>query len=234
MTTTETPIFTLDNVGVAFSKRVGMFRTEKFWPLREISFKVYHGETLGIIGRNGVGKSTLLRLMAGIFLPDAGRIQAASMRISLLNYQPGFVPHLSGRDNIILGGLLYGLHVAEIKAIMPAIIEFSELADFIDQPLKSYSSGMRARLGFSIAYHADPDVMLIDEALGVGDEVFRRKSLLAMKEKIQSNKTVVLVSHNVGFMRSVCDRIVWLENGRVEAQGPAADILDRYVAAMGK
>ena len=222
-------ILSLRNIGLSYTRRAGLLRTSRFWALKDVSFELYHGETLGIIGRNGVGKSTVLRLIAGILSPDRGEIiRSETLRSSLLALQVGFIPHLTGRQNAVLSGLLLGLGRSEIETRLPQILEFSELGDFIDQPVRSYSMGMKARLGFSVAYHADPDILLVDEVLGVGDVDFRKKSADAIREIAKSNKTVVIVSHNADLVLSLCDRVVWIENGHTRAVGPADTLVEQY------
>ncbi len=223
----EEAILSLRNVGVFYKRRRGIFG-EQFWALKNISFDLYHGETLGIIGRNGVGKSTLLRLMAGIIKPNKGTFVNRGYYASLLSLQLGFIPYLSGRENAILSGMFMGLRKKEVKAKMDAIIEFSELDDFIDQPIATYSSGMKARLGFSVAFQVDPDILLIDEVLGVGDAEFRQKSTKIMQEKIRSNKTIVFVSHQAGLIKQLCNRVVWIEEGISKAEGQADEVLKEY------
>jgi lipopolysaccharide transport system ATP-binding protein len=221
-------LISLKNVSMSYAVRAGMFKWSKYTPLNDISFDLHRGETVGIIGRNGVGKSTLLRLIAGILEPDSGKIINHGARISLLSLGAGFVPHLSGRQNAILSGMLLGLHRSEIAEKMEAIIEFSDLGQFIDQPLRNYSAGMRARLGFSVAIQVDPDVLLIDEVLGVGDEAFRKKSSTEMKRLIKSDKTVVLVSHSLPIVKELCDKVVWIENGFIKASGKTETVLELY------
>ena len=221
-------VLSLRNVGYSY-KRQGRGNAGKdFWALKDVSFDLRHGEALGVIGRNGAGKSTLLRLMAGITKPDKGALINNGFTASLLSLQVGFVPYLTGRKNAILSGLLLGLKYHEIEERMLSIIEFSELGDFIDQPIDSYSSGMKARLGFSVAFHADPDVLLIDEVLGVGDVEFQRKSTEVMKAKIKSNKTVVMVTHSAGIIKELCDRAVWIHDGETRAEGKAEDVIKEY------
>jgi len=210
------------------------FRRQTYWALKNVSFDLFQGETLGVIGRNGVGKTTLLRVIAGLISPDRGRLRGARVTASLLSLQVGFLPHLTGRENGILSGLLLGMRRREVVRKMPEIAAFAELGDFLDQPVNTYSSGMRARLGFAVAFHADPDIILADEVLGVGDAEFRKKSEAAMREQIRSNKTVVLVSHNAASIRQLCDRAVWLENGESRAQGETKDVLDQYLTALEK
>jgi lipopolysaccharide transport system ATP-binding protein len=216
-------------VGIAFLQGgLGLRRRRRFWVLQDISFDLYPGETLGIIGRNAAGKSTLLRLLAGIIRQDRGAFVNRGLSTALLSLQAGFVPYLSGRENAILSGLLLGLRRAEVENKMQAIIDFSELGDFIDLPLSSYSSGMRARLGFAVAYQVDPDILLIDETLGVGDEAFQAKSSRAMHERIRSDRTIVLVSHAPGTVQALCDRAVWIEEGITRAVGDVSEVLRAY------
>jgi len=216
------------NVGVAYQRRAGFFRKEKFWALEDVSFDVFHGETLGVIGRNGVGKSTLLRLLAGIISPDRGKIINHGVNASLLSLQVGFIQHLTGRENAILGGMMLGLSKDEILKRMDEIEAYADIGIFFDQPVHGYSSGMRARVGFSVAIYADADVILLDEMLGVGDADFRAKSSTTIREKIKSNKTVVLVSHQKGLIMGVCDRVIWIDGGHLQAEGDATEVIDKY------
>jgi len=222
-------LITLENVALGYRKRAFRARREPFWALRDISFDLYHGECLGVIGRNGVGKSSLLRLLAGILLPDKGKvIRHGEFRASLLTLQLGFSPQLSGRENVILGGMLLGLSRARIESQMESIVEFAELQEFIDEPLHSYSSGMKARLGFAVAMRSEPDLLLIDEILGVGDEDFKQRSSGVLHDWIRSDKTVVFVSHSVSAVRKTCDRLVWIENGMVAMIGGVEEVLAKY------
>jgi lipopolysaccharide transport system ATP-binding protein len=219
----------LENVGVSYRRRGVLKRQPPFWALEDVFLEIYRGETLGIIGRNGVGKSTLLRLLAGIIIPDRGIIHFDSpCHISLLSLQVGFIPQLTGRENAVLSGMLLGMRRKEIEARMDKIIDFAELGDFFDQPISTYSTGMRARLGFSVAFQTDPDILLVDEVLGVGDAEFREKSERAMRQKIRSNRTVVLVSHNPQMIRNLCDRAVWIENGCTRLEGDPESVLTAY------
>ena len=219
----------ISNISASYWKRSGFLRRDKFWALKNISFEINHGETLGIIGRNGVGKSTLLRLLAGIIVPDSGEIELFDCKkASLLSLQVGFIGHLNGRENAILSGMLLGMSRKYIEEHIDEIIEFSELGDFFEQPVKTYSSGMKARLGFSVSFLANPDILLLDEVLGVGDAAFQIKSTKAMKEKIQSNKTIVLVSHNTNMIRELCDRAVWIEDGVTRKQGNVENVINEY------
>ncbi len=223
----SSPIMSLHQVGVAYRQHRGLFGSA-FWALQEVSFDLYAGETLGVIGRNGAGKSTLLRLMAGLIKPDRGSLQRANCRISLLSLRLGFIPYLSGRENAVLSGMLLGLKRQFIQSKLENIKEFSELGDFFERPIHTYSSGMMARLGFSVAFQADPDILLVDEVLGVGDVEFNQKSTQAMKERIKANKTVVFVSHNGQVIHELCDRAVWIEQGVSQIEGTPHQVLTEY------
>jgi len=223
----------VENIGVAYQRRAGFLRKEKFWALKDVSFDVFHGETLGVIGRNGVGKSTLLRLLAGIIFPDRGEIINHGVNASLLSLQVGFIGHLTGRENAILSGMILGLSKGEIVGRMDEIRLYADIGDFFDQPVRGYSSGMRARLGFSVAVYANPDVILLDEVLGVGDADFKEKSAASMREKIRSDKTIVLVSHSANMVRQHCDRAMWIEHGLVRAIGDTNEVLEHYQAYLG-
>lgn len=221
----------IEDVGASYWRRSGLLRRDKLWALKSVSFDLYYGETLGIIGRNGAGKSTLLRLLAGIIDPDKGTIsRKKDDHVALLSLQVGFNNHLSGRDNVILSGMLLGNSRQKMLQKMDEIIAFSEIGEFIDQPVRVYSAGMRARLGFSVVFTVDPDITLIDETLGVGDNDFRNKSANAMREKIASDKTFVFVSHSVPLVKSICDRVVWIENGVTKMVGTPDEVMEKYLA----
>jgi lipopolysaccharide transport system ATP-binding protein len=227
----ETGKTVISLVDVCFSySHYSFLRKRRFQALSNVTFDVRQGETLGLIGRNGAGKSTLLKLIGGIMSPDSGIIDNHGTRATLLSLQAGFLPHLTGRENAILNAMLLGWTRSEIDRLMPEIVKFADLDEFIDEPIRFYSSGMRARLGFSVAFLADPDVMLIDEVLGVGDIDFRRKSTEAMKHKIRSSKTVILASHNLATLESLCDRVAWIENGRLMECGDPNKTLREYTA----
>ncbi len=219
-------------MGVCYTRRSGLMRSSKFWALHDVSFDLMHGETIGIVGHNGAGKSTLLRVLAGILAPDLGQMVMHGGRASLLSLQVGFIPYLSGRDNVVLSGILLGLTRRQVLARMDDIIDFAELGDFIDEPMRSYSSGMKARLGFAVAFQADPDVLLIDEVLGVGDAAFRAKSAAVMREKINSDKTVVMVTHSEETVLELCDRVVWIDHGVTRKVGPTREVMDEYRASV--
>jgi ABC-type polysaccharide/polyol phosphate transport system ATPase subunit len=205
-----------------------------FWALREVTFAVQAGETVGVIGRNGSGKSTLLLALAGILRPDTGSVRTFGRTSTLLTLGAGFDPELTGRENIYLNGAFFGLRRGVIDAAFDDIVAFAELGPFIDVPLRKYSTGMRARLGFAIAAHVRPDILLLDEVLGVGDEAFQRKSQAKLAELMDAARAIVVVSHSTSFVRESCSRAVWLEEGRVAAWGPADAVVDRYLASMQK
>lgn len=221
-------IMDLDGVFISYTKRQSFFRHSKFMALKDVSFSILKGETLGVIGRNGSGKSTLLRVLAGIYKADRGRITRHCKRISLLSLSLGFDPELTGRQNAILSGMLFGARKNDVFAKLNNIIEFSELDSMIDEPIKTYSSGMRARLGFSIALEMQVELLLIDEVMGVGDLSFRKKAEAAMMNKINSEQTVVLVSHSLAQIRRLCNRVIWLDRGRVRFTGSPKQAISEY------
>jgi len=218
----------LSAVGVSYKVKTGLLKSSLHWALNDISFAVHQGEILGVIGGNGAGKSTLLRLLSGIVAPDRGVFEDFGNMISLLALNVGFIPHLSGRKNAVLSGMMLGMSRSEVVEKLPEILDFSELGASIDQPAWTYSTGMRLRLGFAVAFQADPDVILIDEALGVGDKVFREKSSTAMRDKILSNKTIVVVSHNMKTIKELCDRVVWVEGGSIRMIGKTTGVVREY------
>ena len=202
---------------------------EDFWALRDVSFEVRKGEVVGIIGHNGAGKSTLLKLLSRITLPTEGVIRMRGKVSSLLEVGTGFHPELTGRDNIYLNGAILGMRRAEVDAKMDEIIAFSGVTHHIDTPVKRYSSGMRVRLGFAVAAHLEPEILIVDEVLSVGDAEFQRKSMGKMKSSAKSGRTVLFVSHNMTAMRSLCHRVIWLEKGRVRMQGPTEEVVGAYL-----
>lgn len=210
-------------------------KLEAFEAVKGISFKVKKGEILGIIGKNGSGKSTLLRAIAGVFSPNAGTINLHGNTVSLLSLGVGFKDTLTGRENIFLSGMLLGFSESEIKEKEQTIIEFSELGEFIDRPVKTYSSGMYSKLAFSITSCLETDIMLVDEVLSVGDEHFQRKSLARMEQLINDkNRTVIIVSHNTTTLRKLCDRVLWMNDGITMDIGETAEILNEYESYMNK
>lgn len=210
-------------------------KRDAFEAVRGVSFSVRRGGITGLVGKNGSGKSTLLRAIAGVFSPDAGEIDLHGHSVSLLAIGVGFQRELSGADNIYLVGLLMGLPLQEIRARYDEIVAFSELGDFIDKPVSTYSSGMYSKLSFSISCILRTDILLIDEVLSVGDAAFRQKSSEKLRELISSEeRTVVIVSHNSDTIRSLCDQAVWLHEGRVRMSGDVQEVMDAYDAFMGK
>jgi len=214
---------------------VGLFRRnnrsrEEFWALRDVSFTVEQGETVGIIGPNGAGKSTLLKLAARVIEPTSGRITVRGRVGALLELGAGFHPDLTGRENIYLNGSILGLSRAEIHRRLDDIIGFAELERFIDVPVKHYSSGMYVRLGFSVAVHTDPEILLVDEVLAVGDQVFQFKCLQRIAEMQKSGVSILFVSHNLETVQRLCGRAIWLENGQVRSLGPSSQVIEEYLS----
>ena len=207
----------------AFRRRSEGERT--FWALKDVSFKLVHGESLAVIGPNRAGKSTLLQALAGIITPSAGTIDVRGHVSSLLTLGAGFDQELSGRDNILLAGAFMGIEHAEMMRRLTSIIEFADIGEFIDAPIKTYSSGMRARLGFSIATSVDPDILLLDEVLATGDQVFRAKSKGRVLELARGAKAIVLVTHDMNWVTEFCNRAMLLEKGHVVAEGAPEEIV---------
>jgi ABC-2 type transport system ATP-binding protein len=205
-------------------------RIQEYWALRNISLTLEKGKVLGVIGRNGSGKSTLLRIIAGILTPDEGAIEVGGTISSLLSITVGFQAELSGLDNIYLNGVLLGFREKEIDAVLDNIVEFSELGRFIEVPVKTYSSGMRARLGFSIAINLHRDIMLVDEILGVGDTQFRQKCEIEIEQLMHEGKTIILVSHNMESIKKFADKVVLLEKGMMKFLGRPQEAIERYLA----
>ena len=204
-------------------------KTEYFEAVKGVSFEVEKGKILGIVGKNGSGKSTLLRAIAGIFSPDAGSIDLHSHSISLLSIGVGFQNALSGRENIFLSGMLLGFSKEQIDEKLDEIIEFSELGDFIDRPVKTYSSGMHSKLAFSITAILETEIMLIDEVLSVGDAKFKKKSYAKMKSLIDNeDRTVIIVSHSSETLNKLCDNILWLHDGEIKMLGTTSEVLPKY------
>ncbi len=208
-------------------------KTEYFEAVKGVSFDVEKGQILGIVGKNGSGKSTLLRAIAGIFSPDSGTIDLHGHTISLLSIGVGFQSKLSGRENIYLSGMLLGFDREQIEEKIEEIIEFSELGDFIDRPVKTYSSGMYSKLAFSITAILETEIMLIDEVLSVGDAKFKKKSYEKMKSLIMNkDRTVLIVSHSSDTLRNLCDNILWLHDGEVKMLGTTQEVLPLYEKFM--
>jgi ABC-2 type transport system ATP-binding protein len=209
--------------------RAGRSRFEEFWALQDVSFEIEEGSTHGIVGANGCGKSTLLKCMTKILRPDKGSVRTRGKVAALLELGSGFHPELSGRENVFLNGAILGLSTKELKAKFDDIVDFAGLERFIDQPVKNYSSGMYVRLGFSVAINVDPDILLVDEVLAVGDATFQRRCHEKFAGLRRSGKTVVIVSHATDQVRTMCDTVTWLENGKIRATGRSDEIVDTYV-----
>jgi ABC-2 type transport system ATP-binding protein/lipopolysaccharide transport system ATP-binding protein len=207
---------------------------EKFAALKGVSFQVEEGKTLSIIGENGSGKSTLLKILAGISKPTAGTITTKGRISALIELGAGFHPEISGRENIFINGIILGLTKKKIQERIDNIVEFAELEDFIDNPVKSYSSGMYMRLGFSIAINVDPDILLIDEVLAVGDASFVPKCLDKINEFKRKGKTIIFVSHDLSTVDRISDKVIWLKEGQIEMQGYPKRVIDAYLEYIGK
>jgi ABC-type polysaccharide/polyol phosphate transport system ATPase subunit len=203
-----------------------------FWALRDISFQVEKGETLGLVGPNGCGKSTLLQIVCGILQPTLGRVVARGRIAALLELGAGFNPEFTGRENVFLNGEIMGLTRAEIERAMPSIEAFAEIGEFIARPVKEYSSGMYVRLAFATAIHVDPDILIVDEALAVGDAVFANRCVRKFEELRERKVTVLFVSHDLGLVKQLSDRAILLLNGRIEAQGAPSDVINRYIGLV--
>jgi len=216
--------------GQIFRKdRANMLEQREFWALDDVSFQVKRGEAFGIIGHNGAGKSTLLKILCGIMKPTRGGIKVNGKLSALIEVGAGFHPDLTGRENIFLNGLILGMTRQEIKQKFDEIVHFSGLEDFIDTPVKRYSSGMYARLGFSVAAHVDPDILLVDEVLSVGDWPFQRKCVQKMEGLIQKGATVIFVSHNLSMVTKLCDRCLLLERGNIASEGISNEVVRYYL-----
>lgn len=208
-------------------------KPEVFEAVKGISFDVEKGEILGVIGKNGSGKSTLLRSIAGVFSPNEGTIDLKNHSVSLLSLGVGFKDTLTGRDNIFLSGMLLGFNEAQIKEKEESIIEFSELGQFIDMPVKTYSSGMYSKLAFAITSSLETDIILVDEVLSVGDEHFKKKSMARMEELIgDKNRTVIIVSHSIETLEKLCDRVIWMNDGLIMEIGETIPVLEQYKQFM--
>ena len=201
---------------------------KKFKAINNISFEIEHGKKIGLIGSNGSGKSTLLRMLAGTMAPDSGELTIDTKSVSLMALGVGFENELSGRENIYISGLLLGLSKKEIDERLEEIIGFAELGEFIENPIKTYSSGMKSKLSFAIAANVEPELLLIDEIFSVGDAKFRKKSEAKIMSLIHDERTVVMVSHNLGILERLCDEIIWLEKGEIKMHGESKKILEEY------
>ncbi len=241
------PIITLRNIRKSYVRRYQQFLyremlywvTRKkntnnlFWALDDVSLDIYPGETVGIIGENGSGKSTLLKILSNVTDPTSGQVQINGRVSSLLELGAGFHPHLTGRENIYLNGVILGMTKKEVAEAFDRIVEFSGIKDFIDQPVMTYSSGMYVRLGFSIAIHMNPDLLLVDEVLAVGDEEFQRKCKQTLRDLRERGKTILIVSHDLSAIRDLCSRVYWLKQGRIEMEGDRDVVTFSYLTYVG-
>lgn len=230
-------IISVRNLGLCYNPTKQVFsksvHKKGFWALKDVSFDVYRGEKLGVIGRNGCGKSTLMKVLAGVIRQDRGTLDIQrKLHVQLLSLGVGLEGHLSGRENAILNGMLLGKSREYMLECVERIGDFSELGEFFDAPVNTYSSGMIARLGFSVAMEVEPDVLLLDELLGVGDAGFAEKSEKAMQDKFSSDRTVVLISHDPHTISRLCDRAVWMDGGKTIMSGPTAEISEKYLASL--
>jgi len=212
----------------------GRVKGGEFWALQDVSFTVGHGELVGIIGRNGAGKTTLLRILARITAPTAGVARVRGRLSALLDVGTGFHDELTGRENVFLGGAILGMSRSDVRTRFDQIAAFSGVERFLDTPLKRYSAGMRLRLAFAVAAHLEPDVLVIDEALAVGDAEFQRRCIGRMEDLQRSGRTVVFVSHDLGAIGRLCDRTLWLDQGQVAFDGPTHESIRRYFDAIGR
>lgn len=207
-------------------------RTEEFWALKDVSFEVKQGEVVGIIGRNGAGKSTLLKILSRITKPSAGRVRLRGRVASLLEVGTGFHPELTGRENIYLNGSVLGMTRAEIKKKFDEIVAFAEVEKFLDTPLKRYSSGMYVRLAFAVAAHLEPEILIVDEVLAVGDVQFQKRCLGKMGQVAEGGRTVLFVSHQMNQIRRLCGQCIWLDGGEIQQMGSAAEVVGAYEVGM--
>lgn len=241
-------VIRLENVSVRYrvpSERIGTFkeymirrvqgkvRQQDFLALRNVNLTIRRGEVFGLIGSNGAGKSTLLKLVARVLKPTEGRVWVKGRVAPLLEYGAGFHPELTGRENIFLNGALLGFTYKQMQEKFERIVDFAELWDFIDAPMRTYSSGMWARLGFAVATDVEPDILIVDEVLAVGDEAFQRKSSARMQEFRQQGVTILLVSHNMDVIQSMCNRAAWLDHGEIKAMGEVAEAIKAYRLSQG-
>ncbi len=209
----------------------GKIKYEEFWALKNVSFEVERGEVVGIIGHNGAGKSTLLKVISGILKPTGGELEVHGNVVPMLELGSGFDHDLTGRENIFLNGSILGYSEKYLKEKYEQIVEFSELGKFIDVPIRNYSSGMLMRLAFSIATVVQPEILIVDEILAVGDAAFQEKSKTRMLELMGGGTTVLFVSHSLEQIREMCDRVIWLEHGQIKAIGATKEICDAYEAS---
>jgi ABC-type polysaccharide/polyol phosphate transport system ATPase subunit len=212
--------------------RGGRAKVDVFWALEDVSFQVEQGSTVGLIGENGSGKSTMLKCLAKILRPDKGFVQVTGKMSALLELGAGFHPELSGRENVFLNGAILGLKQKELQARFDDIVDFAGIGQFIDEPVKNYSSGMYVRLGFSVAINVQPDILLVDEVLAVGDEAFQRKCLERFTDLKRDGKTVIIVSHAMGSVVTMCDHVIWFKKGHKMADGKPREVVEAYTGSI--
>ncbi|WP_174614783.1 ABC transporter ATP-binding protein [Virgibacillus ihumii] len=210
----------------------GKMKYNQFTALNDVSFTIEDGDRVGVIGHNGAGKSTLLKIVSGVIRPSEGKVKVNGNIAPLLELGAGFDPDFTGAENIYLNGALLGKSKEFLEARYQEIVDYSELGDFIDVPVKNYSTGMRAKLGFSIATQIDPDILIVDEVLSVGDQKFKKKSFQTMRELMASGKTVIMVSHNLNQIQNMMSKVIWLEKGKVKEFGDAKTVVDKYKASV--
>lgn len=243
LSASEFPAIRVENLSVVYRRAVdrrptvrktvrrlrhGQDTTRKVEALKDVSFEVSHGTSLGVVGSNGAGKSTLMRVIGGILPPTEGRVVTTGHVSTLLSLGVGFNKKLSGRDNVMLGGLAAGLTREQMEEKYEQIVDFANLKDFMDEPTRTYSSGMYGRLAFSVAANMDPDILLIDEALSTGDGRFRKKSARKMRQLVKQERTVILVSHAMNAIKNLCDRAIWLESGVLQMEGDPQEVVAAY------
>lgn len=243
MPTESNPVIILDNVSVRYrlpSERIGTLKEyairflqrrlkhREFWAVKDLNLNINHGEVFGIVGDNGAGKSTLLKVISKVLRPTTGRVRIYGKIAPLLELGAGFHPELSGRENVFLNGALLGYSHEEMKRVFDEIVEFSELGAFIDAPIRTYSSGMYARLGFAVATAHQPEILIVDEILSVGDEAFQRKCTERIAGFRENGATVLMVSHNLDLISEMCDRAAWLDHGKLMATGTAEQVVAQY------
>src|SRR5688572_9711823 len=205
---------------------------EPFWAVKDVDVRVERGSCLGIIGENGSGKSTLLRVIAGVIRPTSGVVSARGRISALLELGAGFNPQFTGRENIFLNASILGFTDAQTRARIPSIEKFAEIGEFVDRPVKTYSSGMFVRLAFAVAIHMDPDILIVDEALSVGDIFFQQRCIRRIQALKREGVTIIFVSHDVSAVRNLADRTIWMEHGSVRMEGETDEVVSRYMAAM--
>jgi ABC-type polysaccharide/polyol phosphate transport system ATPase subunit len=211
----------------------GEKQPDLFYALKDVSFRMQHGEGLAVIGANGAGKSTLLSMVAGLVPPDRGTV-AVNGRVALLELGSGFHPDLTGAENVRLNAAMLGIGRKRLEAILPEIVDFAEIGDFLDEPLRTYSTGMMMRLAFSVAIHVDPDILLVDEVLSVGDAAFQTKCFDRVLQFRRKGKSILCVSHASGTVQQLCDRAIWLDRGDLALDGPIGEVNDAYLGCGGR